>query len=144
MDKELRLLDSEGCGSTACVCMVRKEGAHQVLYVANVGDTRAVISKSNVAERLSIDDNCHNTLECERIKREGGLILNNRVGGVLAVTRAFGDHALKKCGLTPIPHIVKYILKPFDKYLVIASDGVWDELSDQDAVNYCIDDQTTE
>jgi len=103
-----------------------------------------VISKSNVAERLSIDDNCQNQGECARIKSEGGLILDNRVGGVLAVTRAFGDHALKKCGLTPIPHVVKYILKPFDKYLVIASDGVWDELSDQDAVNYCIDDLTTE
>ena len=79
-----------------------------------------------------------------RIKAEGGLILDNRVGGVLAVTRAFGDHALKKCGLTPIPPIVKYNLKPFDKYLVIASDGVWDGLSDQDAVNYCNDDVSTE
>lgn len=144
MDKELRLLDSDGCGSTACVCMIRKEGTHQVLYVANVGDTRAVVSKSDVAERLSIDDNCANCQEAARIKAEGGLILDNRVGGVLAVTRAFGDHALKKCGLSPIPHIVKYILRPFDKYLVIASDGVWDELSDQDAVNYCNDDLTTE
>ena len=115
-----------------------------MLYVANVGDTRAVLSKSNVAERLSVDDNCKNAHEVARIKAEGGIILDNRVGGVLAVTRAFGDHALKKCGLTPVPHIVKYILKPFDKYLVIASDGVWDELSDQDAINYCIDDLTTE
>ena len=60
VDKELRLLDSDGCGSTACVCVVRKEGAHNVLYVANCGDTRAVINKSDVAERLSIDDNCKN------------------------------------------------------------------------------------
>lgn len=58
----------------------------------------------------------------------------------MAVTRAFGDHALSKVGLTAVPHIVKYTLKPFDKYLVIASDGVWDELSDQDAINYCNDE----
>jgi serine/threonine protein phosphatase PrpC len=61
----------------------------------------------------------------------------NRVGGVLAVTRAFGDHSLKDSGLIAVPHIVKYTLKPFDKFLVIASDGVWDELSDQEAILHC-------
>ena len=54
----------------------------------------------------------------------------NRVGGVLAVTRAFGDHALRDSGLTAVPHIVKHVLKPTDKFFVMASDGVWDELSD--------------
>lgn len=67
----------------------------------------------------------------------------NRVGGVLAVTRAFGDHSLKDSGLIAVPHIVKYTLKPFDKFLVIASDGVWDELSDQDSINYCKDECST-
>jgi len=47
---------------------------------------------------------------------------------------------LRDSGLTAVPHIVKYTLKPFDKFLVIASDGIWDELSDQDAINYCKDD----
>jgi serine/threonine protein phosphatase PrpC len=46
------------------------------------------------------------------------------------VSRAFGDHALKKSGLSCIPEIKKIILRPYDKYLVIASDGIWDELSD--------------
>ena len=112
------------------MCVVRREGAHNVLYVANLGDTRAVLSKSGQAERLSIDDKCDNPDEVARIKSVGGLILQMRVGGVLAVTRAFGDHSLRDSGLTAVPHIQKYTLKPFDKYLVIASDGVWDELSD--------------
>jgi len=60
LDNELRLLDSDGCGSTACVAIVRKEGVHKVLYVANSGDTRAVLSKGGQAERLSIDDKCDN------------------------------------------------------------------------------------
>ena len=60
IDKELRLIDADGCGSTACVAIVRKEGVHSVLYVANIGDTRAVLSKSGTAERLSIDDKCDN------------------------------------------------------------------------------------
>ena len=100
------------------------------MYVANVGDTRAVLSKSGQAERMSVDDKCDNIDEQIRIKQSNGLIVMNRVGGVLAVTRAFGDHSLKDSGLIAIPHIVKYTLKPFDKFLVIASDGVWDELSD--------------
>ena len=123
---------------------MRKEGTHTALYVANIGDTRAVLSRSGVAERLSIDDNCQNAAEVARIKADNGLILDNRVGGVLAVTRAFGDHALKKVGVTAVPHINKCMLKPFDKYLVIASDGVWDELSDQDAINYCNDELSTD
>jgi serine/threonine protein phosphatase PrpC len=60
IDNELRLLDSDGCGSTACVAVTRKEGAHQILYVANIGDTRCVLSKGGQAERLSIDDRCDN------------------------------------------------------------------------------------
>jgi serine/threonine protein phosphatase PrpC len=100
------------------------------LYVANSGDTRAVLSKGGQAERMSIDDKCDNPDEIQRIKAAGGLILQQRVGGVLAVTRAFGDHSLKASGLISVPHIQKYTLKPFDKFLVIASDGVWDELSD--------------
>jgi protein phosphatase PTC1 len=60
INNELRLLDSDGCGSTACVAIVRKEGANNILYLANVGDSRAVLSKSGTAERLSIDDKCDN------------------------------------------------------------------------------------
>jgi len=47
---------------------VRREGGHNVIYVANIGDTRAVLSKSNVAERMSIDDKCDNPDEVARIK----------------------------------------------------------------------------
>jgi len=143
INNELRLIDSDGCGSTACIAIVRKEGASNVLYVANVGDTRAVLSKSGAAERMSTDDKCDNPQENLRVKSGGGIILENRLGGVLAVTRAFGDHALTKVGLIATPHIVKHIIKPFDKYLVIASDGVWDELSDSDAIGLCHDDITT-
>jgi serine/threonine protein phosphatase PrpC len=102
-----------------------------------------VLSKGGVAERLSIDDRCDNPDEIARIKSGGGVILDNRVGGVLAVTRAFGDHSLKKSGVSAVPHVLKYTLKPFDRFLIIASDGVWDELSDQDAVNYCKDEVST-
>lgn len=88
--------------------MVRKENNNSVLYVANIGDTRAVLNRSGKAERLSIDDKgSDNQDEISRIKSAGGIILDGRVGGVLAVTRAFGDHSLKRAGLIATPHILK-------------------------------------
>ena len=61
--------------------------------------------------------------------------MNDRVAGSLAITRAFGDQALRKHGVIAEPTIKKYVLKPFDKYIIIASDGVWDSIEDQDAVS---------
>jgi serine/threonine protein phosphatase PrpC len=94
VDNELRLLDAENTGSTACVCLVRQEFGHKFLYVANVGDTRAVLSKNGIAERMSQDHKASDQSEVERIKSQGGIVLEGRVGGTLAITRAFGDHSL--------------------------------------------------
>lgn len=101
-----------------------------MLYVANVGDTRAVLSNNGVAERLSVDHKSTNEQEVARIKNGGGLIFGNRVGGQLAITRAFGDHFLKNDGVIANPYIKRHVLRPSDKCLVIASDGVWDVLED--------------
>ena len=143
LDDELRLLDSDVTGSTACVALVRQEFGHKIVYVANVGDTRAVLSKSGAAERMSMDHKATDQSEIDRIRKGGGIVMDDRVGGTLAVTRAFGDHALKRDGVTAKPTINKHVLRPFDKFLVIASDGVWDVLSDQEAINYCKDEQST-
>lgn len=43
----MRLIDADNCGCTACVCIVRQEMGNKVLYVANLGDTRAVLSTNN-------------------------------------------------------------------------------------------------
>jgi len=127
----LRLLDSDLTGSTACMALLRSETGRKVLYVANVGDTRAVLmSGASLAERLSYDHKSTDKIEAQRVKNEGGIIMDDRVGGSLAITRAFGDHALKKEGVTARPSIKKHILRPSDKYLVIASDGIWDVLED--------------
>ncbi len=143
IDNELRLLDSDSAGSTACVCVIRQEFGHKILYVANLGDTRAILSKNGVAERLSQDHRATDMNEVERVKNEGGIVFDNRVGGSLAVTRAFGDYALKNAGVTAKPSINKHVLRPFDKYLIIASDGIWDSMEDHEAVNFCKDNVTT-
>ena len=55
IDCQLKLMDADHCGATVCVAVVRREANRNVLYVANCGDTRAVLSKSGTAERLSKD-----------------------------------------------------------------------------------------
>jgi protein phosphatase 1L len=52
--------------------------------------------------------------------------LNNRLCGVLAVTRAFGDYSLKQIGLTAAPEIKKMEIRLSHKYVVVGSDGLWD------------------
>lgn len=113
---------------------------NKVVYIANLGDTRAVLSKNGIAERMSYDHRATDPLEVERVKSGGGIVLDNRVGGSLAITRAFGDHSLKRDGVIAKPYIKKHILRSSDKYLIVASDGVWDSMEDQDAVNYCRDE----
>jgi len=57
-------------------------------------------------------------------------VLEGRVGGSLAVSRAFGDYALKSEGVTAVPYVWKHFVRPFDKHLIVATDGIWDVLTD--------------
>jgi serine/threonine protein phosphatase PrpC len=143
LDKQVSMMDSEHTGSTACVAVARREANHNVVYIANAGDTRAVLSKGGQAQRLSVDHKATDPQEIERVKSVGGSIMDGRVAGGLAVTRAIGDHAYKNFGVTGQPHIVRHVLRPMDKYLIMASDGVWDTVSDQQAVECCRDELNT-
>ena len=65
----------------------------------------------------------------KRIEKEGGTIIDDRLGGILAVSRGLGDFDLKSKGLTCEPHITKKLIDHNINYCVLASDGVWDVLS---------------
>ena len=143
IDGQVAMLDSDHCGSTACVAVVRREINHNVLYVSNAGDTRAVLSNNGQAQRLSKDHKATDPQEVERVKAEGGQIMDGRVGGGLAITRAIGDHAFKNFGVTCVPYTVRHVLRPFDKFLVIATDGIWDTVSDEEAISLCREDLDT-
>ncbi|CAN1301196.1 Probable protein phosphatase 2C 59 [Linum perenne] len=69
------------------------------LLVANVGDSRAVICRGGNAIAVSRDHKPDQTDERQRIEDAGGFVMwagTWRVGGVLAVSRAFGDRMLKQ------------------------------------------------
>jgi serine/threonine protein phosphatase PrpC len=103
---------------------------NKVVYIANLGDTRAVLSKNGIAERMSYDHRATDPAEVERVRSGGGIVLDSRVGGSLAITRAFGDHSLKRDGVIAKPYIKKHVLRSSDRYLIVASDGVWDSMED--------------
>ncbi len=124
-------------GSTCCVVLSIRFNDKITIISANVGDSRTLLvnPNKNIKERLSVDHKASDMSEIQRIKNLGGFCFNGRLMGQLAVSRAFGDFNLKNQGLTAIPYIKVYdldISNLENSYIVIASDGVWDVLSDDD------------
>ncbi|CDK28390.1 unnamed protein product [Kuraishia capsulata CBS 1993] len=79
-------------GSTAVVAIM----IDGYLVVANVGDSRCILSCDKGAPKmLSFDHKPKNFGELLRIRNDGGYVTDNRVNGVLALSRAFGDFSFK-------------------------------------------------
>ncbi|EFX61264.1 hypothetical protein DAPPUDRAFT_16550, partial [Daphnia pulex] len=74
-------------GTTAIVLLVTK---HR-FYVANIGDSRAVLSRSDTAVPLSTDHKPDLPSERNRIEKAGGYVKEGRVNGSLGLSRSFGD-----------------------------------------------------
>ncbi|KAG0203559.1 Protein phosphatase 2C 1 [Mortierella sp. GBA30] len=122
---------SSGC--TAIMAYIRKEGNKRVLYTGNVGDARAVLCHKDRAVRLSYDHKGSDHTEAQRILDVGGFVMNNRVNGVLAVTRALGDSSMKEF-IIGAPYTTRTEIGTDNPYLILACDGLWDVCSDQEAV----------
>ncbi|KAM0912675.1 hypothetical protein ACQ4PT_012646 [Festuca glaucescens] len=121
-------------GSTASTAIF--VGNH--LYVANVGDSRAVISKAGKAIALSDDHKPNRSDERERIENAGGVVTFSgtwRVGGVLAMSRAFGDRLLKQFVVAE-PEIQEQEIDDELEFLILASDGLWDVVPNEHAVAF--------
>ncbi|XP_047059342.1 probable protein phosphatase 2C 7 [Lolium rigidum] len=121
-------------GSTASTAIF--VGNH--LYVANVGDSRAVISKAGKAIALSDDHKPDRSDERERIENAGGVVTFSgtwRVGGVLAMSRAFGDRLLKQFVVAE-PEIQEQEIDDELEFLILASDGLWDVVPNEHAVAF--------
>ena len=98
----------------------------------NVGDSRCIIVNKKGIMRLSKDDRVDDPKEKERIINEGGVIYNGRIYGSLMLSRCFGDWGIKQYGVSCDPHIAKIEINEDDLCLVIASDGVWDCMKEDD------------
>ena len=134
IDEDIKKLNCPNVGSTATIVYIEKlkENNKRILYCANVGDSRCVLVSKNGVYRLSYDDRVKDPQESERINKNGGIIVNNRVYGQLMLSRSFGDWRIKDVGVIVDPHIIRYELTDDDSFCVIASDGVWDVLKDEE------------
>ncbi|CAM8970439.1 unnamed protein product [Rhodiola kirilowii] len=106
------------------------------LLVANVGDSRVVMCKNGKAVAVSRDHKPDHEDERQRIEDAGGFVVwagTWRVGGVLAVSRAFGDKLLKQYVVAD-PAIQEEKVDSSLEFLIIASDGLWDVVSNEEAV----------
>ncbi|XP_021773701.1 probable protein phosphatase 2C 39 isoform X2 [Chenopodium quinoa] len=111
----------------------------QKLVVANLGDSRAVISRNGKAKQLSVDHEPDS--ERKDIEDRGGFVTKfpgdvARVDGQLAVARAFGDKTMKD-HLSSDPHITVEMIDEDTDFVLLASDGIWHVMNNQEAVD-CI------
>jgi len=114
-------------------------GLRRVLYTANAGDARAVLCRAGKAVRLTYDHKGADRQEAKRIQDAGGFVLNNRVNGVLAVTRSLGDSSMKEF-VVGSPYTTETHLASNDEFLILACDGLWDVATDQQAVDLIRDE----
>ena len=128
IDEELKFYDSEYTGSTATILLIQEN----IIYCANVGDSTAFIIYDNFIKKISTEHKCTNPKEEERIILKGGKITKNRVMGQLVLSRSLGDLYCKKYGVSNIPDISINKLDKNVKYIIVASDGIWDVVKDNE------------
>ena len=102
------------------------------LICANIGDSKGYLLTKNNFTQITKEHKCNDIKEVERIKKNGGIVFNNRVFGTLMLTRSFGDKEMKKYGVISTPDCFCHKIKDEDLYIVIASDGVWDAVSEEE------------
>ncbi|CDP19943.1 unnamed protein product [Coffea canephora] len=151
MDEELEGdagIESYCSGTTAVTVIKQREH----LIIANLGDSRAVMCTRDdqdllVAEQLTVDLKPNLPSEAERIRSCQGRVMamegepnvyriwmpDEDCPG-LAMARAFGDFCLKDFGLISTPEVFYRKLTERDEFVVLATDGIWDVLSNNEVV----------
>ncbi|CAK8566581.1 unnamed protein product [Lathyrus sativus] len=128
---ELQTPHCDAVGSTAVVAVVTPDK----IIVSNCGDSRAVLCRNGVAIPLSSDHKPDRPDELLRVEAAGGRVIywdGPRVLGVLAMSRAIGDNYLKPYVISE-PEVTVTERRKEDECLILASDGLWDVVSNDTA-----------
>ena len=150
-------IDVQHSGTTCLLVIIL--GVH--LIAANVGDSRGVVAYNqnndpNLTKLkispLSIDYKLDIPEERNRITQKGGIVkqLKDSMGieagpfrvfiqgedyPGLAMSRSIGDSIAKSLGVIPEPGLVEYLINDTTKFVVLASDGVWEFLDNEKVKN---------
>ena len=155
-----KLISNEAINSifsgTTCVSLIYTPIK---LICANIGDSRAVVgrydknNKKWISINLSRDHKPTEEDEARRILKKGGRIkpfLDEETGTEvgpprvwvrddevpgLAMTRSFGDRVAAIAGTICVPEIKEYAFHEGDKFVILASDGVWEFISSEECIN---------
>ena len=139
IDEEFKHFQYYKIGSTATIIYIAKDINNKIiLYCINVGDTKCILTQTNGSRKLSYDDLVNDQNEHNRIIKDGGYIKNGRVCGELMISRAFGDWESKQYGVICSPHVTRLEINENSKYIILASDGVWDVLDDLDVYKFSL------
>ncbi|XP_078444507.1 putative protein phosphatase 2C 10 [Wolffia australiana] len=126
-----------GLGGSTAVIAITMNG--QRLWIANVGDSRGVLLRHGHVIQVTVDHEPIVESERGRIENTGGFVSNMpgdvpRVNGQLAVSRAFGDRLLKP-HLSSVPAVRVEDISGDTTLLILASDGIWKVVNNQEAVD---------
>jgi len=115
------------------------------LWTANAGDSKAVMSRGGVALPLSFEHKPDSVVERGRIEAAGGFVsVAGRVNNNLNLSRSLGDLKYKQNKdiapkdqiITAEPDVSRYTIQSDDEFIIIACDGVWDVMTNQQAVDF--------
>lgn len=151
--RAMRVANKSGTvGSTACVAVVQRVFESNIkqstqakppptytLWVANSGDSRCVLRTARDVVQMSTDHKPGTKSERQRINAHGGFVANvngvHRVQGNLSLSRALGDWYMRPY-VIPHPGISQRVLNPSDRYLLLATDGLWDVFTSKGACDF--------
>eukprot|EP01012_Entosiphon_sulcatum_P053589 TRINITY_DN7374_c0_g1_i1.p1 TRINITY_DN7374_c0_g1~~TRINITY_DN7374_c0_g1_i1.p1 ORF type:complete len:1156 (+),score=125.17 TRINITY_DN7374_c0_g1_i1:110-3577(+) len=110
------------------------------LWIAHVGDSRAVACRMGHAMSLTAVHNTKNSSECDEVKKRGGVVLHFggglRVNGMLLVTRSLGDRPCRQY-LSPEPEVIGHKVEfGSDEFVILATDGLWDVMDPEEACQF--------
>lgn len=135
--------ESYGSDKSGCTAITALVTPTHVI-VANSGDSRSIMAKNGRTIEMSFDHKPFNAEERKRIQEAGGLVRSNRVNGDLAVSRALGDFSYKaradlpaeKQQVSAEPEIEVQKIEKTEEFLVLACDGIWDVMSNDEICAY--------
>lgn len=128
------LRTGKNSGSTCNLVIINKDT--KSFFVANTGDSRAILCMNDGNTiALSKDHKTSNPKEKLRIEKSGGFVKGGRVNGILAMSRSFGDKDISEY-LTSNPDIIKGNLTKNAFFILQASDGLFDVMSNKQIFTY--------
>lgn len=136
MHKLTRQDNWDRSGSTAAAVMI----SPRYIYFINCGDSRTLLCHNGQVVFYTEDHKPFNPREKERIQNAGGSVTLQRVNGSLAVSRALGDFDFKEVDwrpqteqlVSPEPEVYELERTPEDEFLILACDGVWDAIGNEE------------